>query len=77
MIEGSVTDKMYHGCAIGYTNDKRKLIDFEKGESCLMPTDDPFWTELQNCKMQARNSEKNRQLLPLTLTTMERLLKEK
>ena len=46
MIEGSVTDKMCHGCAIGYTNDKRKLIDFEKSESCLMPTDDPFWTEL-------------------------------
>ena len=58
MIEGSVTDKMYHGCAIGYTNDKRKLIDFEKGESCLMPTDDPFWTELQNCKMQAGTQKK-------------------
>ena len=68
---------MYHGCAIGYTIDKRKLIDFEKGGSCLMPTDDPFWTELQNFKMQTRNSEKNRQLLHLTLTTMERLLREK
>ena len=33
MIEGSVTDKIYHGCAIGYASGERKLIDFEKGES--------------------------------------------
>ena len=77
MIEGSITDKIYHGCTIGYANGERKLIDFEKGEICLMSTDDPFWTEPRNFKMQMRNSEKNRQLLHLTFTTMERLLNEK
>ena len=50
MIEGSVTDKVYHVCAIGYASGERKLIDFEKGQSCLMPTDNPFWMETSKCK---------------------------
>ena len=45
MIKGSVTDKIYHDCAVGYANSERKLIDYGKCESCLMPTDDSFWTE--------------------------------
>ena len=78
MIKGSVTDKIYHGCTIGYANSKKKLIDFKKGDSCLLPTKDPFWAEPRNLKMQTRNSEKkNRRLLHSTFTTMERLLKEK
>ena len=77
MIKGSVTDKIYCGCAIGYANGERKLNDFEKGENCLLPTDDPFWMEPQNLKMQTRNSEKNRRLFHLTFTTIEKLLKEK
>ena len=51
MIEGSVTDKVYHGCAIGYGNGERKLID-------LMPTDDPFWTEPRSFKMQRGTQKK-------------------
>ena len=58
MIKGSVTDKIYHGCTIGYANSKKKLIDFKKGDSCLLPTKDPFWAEPRNLKMQTRNSEK-------------------
>ena len=58
MVEGSVTDKIYHGCAIGYGNGERKLIDFKKGESCLMPTDDPFWTEPRSFKMQRGTQKK-------------------
>ena len=38
MIKGSVTDKMYHGCVIGYANGERKLIDFEKLKvACCQP----------------------------------------
>ena len=75
MILGSVTNKIYHGCAIGYANRERKLIDFEKSERCLLPTDDPFWME--TWKMQTRNSEKNRQLLHLTFTTVKRIIRRK
>ena len=32
MIEGQITDKIYHGCATRYSNGERKVIDFEKGE---------------------------------------------
>ena len=70
MIKGSVTDKMYHGCVIGYVNGERKLIDFEKGESCLLSTNDPSWADSRNLKMQTRNSENNRRLFHLTFTTM-------
>ena len=34
MTEGQITDKIYQGCATRYSDDKRKLIDFEKGERC-------------------------------------------
>ena len=55
----------------------KKLIDFGKGDRCLLPTNDPLWTEPRNLKMQTRNSEKNRPLLHLTFTTVKRLLEEK
>ena len=32
MIEGPLTDTIYHSCATRYLSGKRKLIDFEKGE---------------------------------------------
>lgn len=73
MILRSVTNKIYHGCAIGYANRERKLIDFEKSERCLLPIDDPFWME--TWKMQTRNSE--RQLLDLTFTTLKRIIRRK
>ena len=34
MIEGQITEKIYQGCATRYSDGKRKLIDFEKGERC-------------------------------------------
>ena len=37
-----ITDKIYHGCATGYLNGERKLIDFEKCEKCLVPALEPF-----------------------------------
>ena len=64
MIKGCVTDKIYHGCAVKYTNSKRKLIDFENGR---------FWTEPKDLKMQTRSSQKNRRLLHLTFKTVKRL----
>ena len=42
MIDGKVTDKIYHGCATRYANGKKKLIDFEKGERCISATSYPF-----------------------------------
>ena len=46
MIEGQITDKIYYGCATQrYSNGERKLIDFENGERCLIPTSSPFWSK--------------------------------
>ena len=77
IIEGSITNKIYHGCAIGCANEEKKLIDFGKGDRCLLPTNDPLWMEPRNLEMQTRNSEKKRPLLHLTFTTVKRLLEEK
>ena len=65
MIEGLITDKIYSGCATRYKNYERKLINFEKGEKCLMPKSCPFWSEdiPLNCTMQTRSSTKKRQLI--------------
>ena len=59
-IEGSITDKIYHGCATRYKNGKRNLINFEKDEKCLIPTSCLFWSEdIQvDCTMQTRSSTK-------------------
>ena len=45
MIDGKITDKIYHGCATRYSNGERKLIDFKKGERCICATSYPFWRE--------------------------------
>ena len=64
MIDGTVTDKIYHGCAPRFSNGERKLIDFEKGECCICATANPFWKEPNTCyRMQTRESTKNRQLI--------------
>ena len=31
MIDGKITDKIYHGCARRYANGEIKLINFKKG----------------------------------------------
>ena len=64
MINGKITDKIYHGCMWRYANGERKLIDFEKGERCICATSNSFWKEPRDyyC-MQTRKSTKNRQLL--------------
>ena len=59
-----VTDEIYHGYATRYANGKRKPIDFEKCDMCLVPTSDPFWREPTDIYyIQTRNSTKKRQLL--------------
>ena len=64
MINGTITDKIYHGCATRYSNGERKLIDFEKGERCIYATSNPFWKEPNTCyRMKRRKSTKNRQLI--------------
>ena len=65
MIKGQITDKIYHGCSTRYSNGKRKLIDFEKGEKCLIPTSFPFWSKEipTDWCLQMRSSTKKRQLV--------------
>ena len=64
LYKSRITDKIYHGCATRYANAKRKLIDFEKCERCLIPTSNPFWKEPSDTyRMQTRNSTKRRQLI--------------
>ena len=65
MNEGSITDKIYQGCATRYKNGKRKLIDFEKDKKFLMPSSYPFWGEdiRLDCTMQTRSSIKKRRLI--------------
>ena len=64
MIDGKITDKIYHGCATRYSNREKKLIDFEKGERCVCATSYPFWREPNTCyRMQTRESTKNKQLI--------------
>ena len=77
MIKGSVTDKIYHGCTTGQANSEKKLIDFKKGESCLLPTKDPFWAEPRNLKMQTRNSEKKQMVVPLNTYNYGKIIKRK
>ena len=64
MIDGKITDKIYHGCATRYSNGEGKLIDFEKEERCICATSYPFCRETNTCnRMQTRESTKNRQLI--------------
>ena len=65
MNESSITDKICHGCATRYKNGERKLIHFEKGEKCLMPTSCPFWSKdiPQDRTMETRSSTKKRRLI--------------
>ena len=43
--EGSVTGKIYRGCATRYSNGTRMLIDFDKGEKCICAIANPYWVE--------------------------------
>ena len=65
MIEGQKTDKIYRSCATKYSNGDRKLYDFEKGELCLIPTSQPFWSKEipTDCCLQTRSSTKMRRLI--------------
>ena len=62
VIEEQITDKIYYGCAAWYSNGERELIDFEKGEKCLIPTSNPFWLKEipTDCRLQMRSSTKKR-----------------
>ena len=64
MVKGQILDKIYHGYAKRYSNGKRKLIDFENGERCLIPTSHPFWSNEipTGCCLQTRSSTKQREL---------------
>ena len=65
MREGKVTDKIYHGCTIMYSNGERLLINFENGEKCLIPMLNSFWSKegLNNCRLQTRNSAKQQKVI--------------
>ena len=64
IITGTITDKIYHGCATRYANGERKLIDYEKGERCIYAKLYPFWRKPNTSyRMQTRKSTKNRQLI--------------
>ena len=34
---------IYHSCELVNVDGTRKLIDFERGESCIRASDYPFW----------------------------------
>ena len=55
-----ITGKISHGCATRHSNGERKLIDFEIGERCLIPSAKPFWSIPTGCYMQTRSSTKKR-----------------
>ena len=64
MIDGIITDKIYHGCNTCYANGERSLIDFEKGERWICATSYPFWRKPNTFyRMQTRESTKTRQLI--------------
>ena len=65
MIERQITDRIYQVCATRCSNGERILIDFEKGERCLILTSQPFWSKEipTDCCLQTRNSTKKRQLI--------------
>ena len=48
MIDGTITDKIYHGYSTRYTSGERKLIDFEKGERCICAKSYPFWRKTEH-----------------------------
>lgn len=52
------TDEIYHGCATRHLDGMRLLINFKKGEKCLIPTANPYWTDPNNVlqkQVQTRN----------------------
>ena len=65
MIEGQITEKIYQGCATRYSDGKRKLIDFEKGERCSIPMSKAFWSEniSTDCRFQTGSSTKKKQFI--------------
>ena len=64
MIDGTIADKIYCGCATCYSNGERKLINSKKGERCICATANASWKEANTCyRMQTRESTKNRQLI--------------
>ena len=64
MINGTITDKIYHASTTRYANGERKLIDFEKGERYVCATSYPFWGKPNTFyRMQTRESTKNRQTI--------------
>ena len=42
MIEGKLTDRIYHGCYTRYANGEGKLIDLKKDERYICVTKNPF-----------------------------------
>ena len=57
MIDETVTDKIYHGCATRYSNGERNLIEFKKGERCICATSNPFGKKPNTCyRMQTMES---------------------
>ena len=64
MIDGTITDEIYHGCASRYWSGERKLIDFEKGKRCICATANPLSKDPNSCYwMQIGESTKNIQLI--------------
>ena len=43
MQVSTVNFKQYHGCRRINRNDTRQLIDWERGEQCLVPTNTRCW----------------------------------
>ena len=37
------TSKRYHGSRYRIKNGTRRLIDFKRGEKCVLATDEPYW----------------------------------
>ena len=37
------TSKRYHGCRYRIKNGTRRLIDFKRGEKCVLATHEPYW----------------------------------
>lgn len=58
--KGCITDKIYHGCGWRYVDLGGKLINFEIGEKCLLPTSTPFSEEPTDNRMHIRWLKKGR-----------------
>ena len=41
------TSKCYHVCRYRKKNGTRRLIDFKRGEKCVLATDEPYWRSVK------------------------------